>query len=162
MIKCLSLRQPWADFVLFHGKRIENRRWNTAFRGHFLIHAAKGMTRSEYESAMGVLDDVNGIQAADVLPFESLKRGGIVGHAWLVHVVRPRPNMLLGGVETHYPHGVEWRWHMPEQFGFVLEGVRPLPFVQWTGELGFFEVPDDYVERAARGESGKKPRRVQP
>ena len=39
-MKCLSLRQPWAWAVVHAGKSVENRRWNTNFRGEFLIHAA--------------------------------------------------------------------------------------------------------------------------
>src|SRR5208282_5887162 len=34
-MKCLSLRHPWCHLVLFYGKSIENRKWNTAFRGEF-------------------------------------------------------------------------------------------------------------------------------
>ena len=83
------------------------------------------------------------------------QRGGIVGSAWLVGVIPP---CAMG--PSLFTADCSHKWHSPEQWGFVLEGVRPLPFVQWTGERGFFEVPDDYVERAAQGESGKKPRRV--
>jgi hypothetical protein len=43
-MKALSLRQPWAHMVVHGPKHIENRRWNTSFRGEFLIHAAKGCT----------------------------------------------------------------------------------------------------------------------
>ena len=147
-MKALSLRQPWIHFVLHHGKRIENRKWNTHFREEFLIHAAKGMTREEYEGALEMLDDVNGIQPVDVCPIETLTRGGIVGIARLVDIVKPRPEFMLTGVEGHYPPGVEWRWHMPEQYGFVLENVRPTKFVPLRGALGFFDVSDE-VARAA-------------
>lgn len=50
-MKALSLRQPWAHIVLHYGKNLENRRWYTSFRGTFLLHAAKAMTRAEYEDA---------------------------------------------------------------------------------------------------------------
>lgn len=43
-MKALSIRQPWAWLILHGGKDIENRSWNTNFRGRFLIHAAAGMT----------------------------------------------------------------------------------------------------------------------
>ena len=70
---------------------------------------------------------------------------GIVGRARLVDVVAPRPEFVLTGVETHYPPSVTrtpdlWRWHMREQYGFVLADVEPVPFVPLKGELGFFEV----------------------
>jgi hypothetical protein len=46
-MKALSIRQPWAWLILNAGKDIENRDWLTRFRGPFLIHASKGMTRAE-------------------------------------------------------------------------------------------------------------------
>jgi hypothetical protein len=70
--------------------------------------------------------------------------------ARLVYVVPPRPEFVATGVETWYPphaRGV-WRWHMREQFGFVLEDIRPTPFVPMRGSLGFFDVPEDLVRRA--------------
>ncbi len=39
-MKCLSLKQPFAELLVSGRKRIELRRWNTRFRGEFLIHAS--------------------------------------------------------------------------------------------------------------------------
>ena len=41
-MKALSLRQPWADCVLFLGKSWENRKRPTQHRGPLVIHLAKG------------------------------------------------------------------------------------------------------------------------
>ncbi len=46
MIKALSIRQPFADKIIFHGKDIENRTWRTKFRGTVAIHA--GMKFDEF------------------------------------------------------------------------------------------------------------------
>lgn len=32
-MKAIALIQPWAFIVVHRGKRVENRRWNTRFRG---------------------------------------------------------------------------------------------------------------------------------
>jgi len=135
------------------GKNIENRRWNTTHRGEFLIHAAKAMTAREHAEAMAFCEDVLGV-GHTVEIVEALGRwgatiplcfGGIVGKARLVDVVRPRPNTILGGDEAHYPEGLRgdggWRWHMPEQYGFVLEDIKPLPFIPCKGALNFFGAP---------------------
>jgi hypothetical protein len=139
-VKVLSLRQPWSAIVLFHEKRIENRRWNTSFRGPFLIHAAKAMTRREFDEALMFSREV----LADKCPSEAelrsqLQFGGIVGRARLVEVVPPQRNLPL--LADYYPPGIDRRWHMLEQFGFILADVEPLPFVPCVGHLGFFEVP---------------------
>ena len=41
--KCLSLKQPYAELLVSGKKTIEVRRWNTNFRGQFLIHASKNI-----------------------------------------------------------------------------------------------------------------------
>jgi hypothetical protein len=157
-VKALSLRQPWANAVLYLGKHIENRRWSTKFRGDFLIHAAKGMTKAELSSALEFCEDVLGnSRCFDVireLSRVSLKFGGIVGRARLVDVIAPRPEFVLTGVESHYPPSVTrtpdlWRWHMREQYGFVLADVAPLPFIPCKGELGFFDVPAQVMAEVA-------------
>jgi len=38
-LKCLSVSQPFADLIISGKKIIELRKWNTNFRGEFLIHA---------------------------------------------------------------------------------------------------------------------------
>ena len=76
----LSIRQPWAWLIVHAGKDIENRNWSSKFRGRFLIHAAKGMTRQEYEDACDFVHDV--VDSMIRIPsFDSLPRGGIVGES---------------------------------------------------------------------------------
>ena len=161
-MKALSLRQPWANAVLYLGKRIENRRWYTTFRGEFLIHAAKGMEDEEYDDAVEFSEDVLGI--ARSFEIESafggggmprqLHRGGIVGRARLVSVVAPRrAEFGIGGLEGHYGKELAesgaWRWHMHAQYGFVLADVRALPFIPCRGMPSFFDVPDDVLSQVA-------------
>lgn len=45
-MKALSVKQPFADNIIFHGKDIENRTWRTKFRGTVAIHA--GMKFHDY------------------------------------------------------------------------------------------------------------------
>jgi len=39
ILKCLSVSQPFAELIISGKKIIELRKWNTNFRGEFLIHA---------------------------------------------------------------------------------------------------------------------------
>uniref|UniRef100_A0A193SBM5 ASCH domain-containing protein n=1 Tax=biofilter metagenome TaxID=1070537 RepID=A0A193SBM5_9ZZZZ len=138
---CISIRQPWAWLIVrpdlagearaqgaANGelKDIENRTWPTRYRGPLLIHAAKGMTRAEYEDAQDPLYHAGG--PVITLPaFDQLQRGGIVGVAALVDCVPPALR--------------ESWWHMDSQFGHRLAGVRPLPFFPCKGALGIFDMP---------------------
>jgi len=40
-MKALSVIMPWAWLIINHGKDVENRTWNTNYRGRILIHASK-------------------------------------------------------------------------------------------------------------------------
>ena len=40
-MKALSIKQPFAELILQERKKIEIRKWNTDFRGEFLIHSSK-------------------------------------------------------------------------------------------------------------------------
>ena len=42
-MKCLSVCQPFAELIVEGKKTIELRKWNTKFRGEFLVHAAKNI-----------------------------------------------------------------------------------------------------------------------
>jgi hypothetical protein len=122
-VKALSIRQPWAWLILNAGKDIENRDWPTSFRGRFLIHAGKGMTRDEYQNGMDTLNEIDDLLLMP--PFESLARGGIVGAAVLVDCVRKSESPWFFG-----------------RYGFELRDAMPLPFRPYKGALGFFEVEE--------------------
>jgi ASCH domain len=44
-MKALSIQQPWAWAIIYAGKNIENRTWNTHFRGTFAVHASGTLMR---------------------------------------------------------------------------------------------------------------------
>jgi hypothetical protein len=135
-VKALSLRQPWLWAVLELGKTIENRRWNTHYRGPILLHAAKGCTQTELVEALGWMASNANPDTMGIFPgLDAIARGGICGYAEIVNVVPP---CELPGLR---PDAGELRWHMPEQYGFVLRNVRRLPFIPYPGSLGLFEVP---------------------
>ncbi|NBF09766.1 ASCH domain-containing protein [Pseudomonas sp. Fl4BN1] len=81
-MKALSIRQPWAWLIIHGGKDVENRSWHTKYRGRFLVHASKGMTRGEYDEALELVQDIGSMELYRRFPsFEALQRGGITGPA---------------------------------------------------------------------------------
>jgi len=116
-MKALSVRQPWALLIVNGFKPLENRTWNTRFRGEFLIHASKAFDRAGYE---WVRENFPVIYLPEPADFE---RGGIVGSANLYGVVTESSSPWFSG-----------------PFGFCLDKVKQLPFVPMAGKLGFFEV----------------------
>jgi hypothetical protein len=143
-MKALSLRQPWLWAVLDLGKTIENRRWNTTYRGPILLHAAKGCTKFECRSALLWMAENANVDRAAIGMFpglDAIERGGICGYAEIVDVVPPIEKQKQWPLSNKATLA-ELRWHMHEQYGFVLRNVRRLPFTPCRGELGLFEVPN--------------------
>ncbi len=131
-MKALSIRQPWAWLIIHGGKDIENRSWHTKHRGRFLVHAASGMTRLEYNYVAGQGETVGFLEDCGLhvkLPaFEELQRGGIIGSVDLVD-----------SVDTS-----DSPWYVGQK-AFVLKDPLPLPFTPLKGRLNFFDVPDEMV-----------------
>lgn len=122
----LSIRQPWAWMIIHGGKDVENRDWPTKIRGRVLIHAAKTMTKGEWNHAWSFSHDTGApIEAAKVdLTFETIQVGGIIGSIEIYDCVTQSPSQWFMGT-----------------YGFLLRDPRPLPFTPWSGKLGFFDVP---------------------
>lgn len=153
MMKGLSIRQPWVEAILHGDKRVENRDWaGCRYRGPILIHASKGCTRDEYESAV----DSIGLMRADlslppmtIPPLAELPRGGFVGIARISDATR-HPD--------EFADGADWSgYRIAGCLGLQLRDVRPLPFAEYAGQRGLFDVdpaplPPEY--RAAWVELG--------
>lgn len=137
-MKALSIRQPWLDAILAGEKRIENRvAWRgSKQRGPILLHAAKGMTRLEYNEAIAFMMERE-IKWRPRLP-EALERGAIMGRAVVSDVIY---NGGLDATGAQHPLAYD-RWYMGG-FALVLSDVerfdKPIPF---RGMLGFFPGPD--------------------
>lgn len=138
--KVLSLRQPWAHLVLHAGKNVENRKWNTKLRGAFFIHASLGATEADWDYARRCADLVD--PSIRVPRLEELPHGGIIGRATLVDVIKPcYDKKHLDKIRLPTPETCSHPWHIPWQYGFVLEDIRPLDFVPMKGALNFFRDP---------------------
>lgn len=119
----LSVRQPWAWAIIHCGKDIENRSWQAVNhglrqRGRIAVHAAKGMTRDEYEEAR---DFIDGLGFTTPAP-HALHRGGIIGSVEVVNVVS----------ESDSP------WFFGPR-GLVLREPAACAFVPAVGALGYFQ-----------------------
>ena len=122
-MKCLSVSQPFADLIITGKKTIELRKWNTNFRGEFLIHAPLKIR----------IDDCKRLKLNN-----KLVRGAIVGKATIYDV--KKYNSIK---ELHQ----DKKFHFASQnlenkkFGFMLKNAKqfrvPIPC---KGKLGLFEV----------------------
>jgi len=120
-MKVLSLKQPWAELILQGRKKIEIRKWNTSFRGPFLIHASGNID----EPAM----------AKYGYKEEDLPRQAIVGKTELVDVKHYKDEEEFK--KDKDKHLATWEFG---SYGFILgktEQVKEIKNVK--GQLGFWE-----------------------
>lgn len=119
----LAVRQPWAWAIIHGGKPLENRtvgaiKFMVPLVGRRAIHASKGMTRDEYESAREFIEEQGLICPA---PAE-LQRGAIIGTVKVTGVVKDSTSPWFFGPRA-----------------LVLEDPQPCEFVPAIGELGYFK-----------------------
>ena len=108
---------------------------------------------AEFEEGVDFCDDVLGRHIKDSVlgtgempQAKALPRGVIVGAATLVDVLPPCVDCLErdGFLECGGEHR---KWHMPHQYGFVLENIKPAPkLVPCVGHLGFFPIPESVAK----------------
>jgi hypothetical protein len=133
----LSIRQPWAWMIVHGWKDIENRDWLTRFRGRFLVHASKGMTRDEYYDACALARSIRG-NLDGLPPFEEIERGGFIGSVELIDCVE------IGTRAPSLPDRNPWFFG---RYGFVLRLPRLCAFYPYRGALNFFPAlcqPQEY------------------
>ena len=124
-MRALSIRQPWAWLIVNGHKPVENRDWESLYRGPLLIHAAKGGSLRDYCDAAEQVAELFDITVPEI---DQIERGGVVGMARLTGCVRELDSQWFTG-----------------PFGFLLADARPLPFTPMKGALGFFHVPAERV-----------------
>jgi len=117
-MKALSIKQPWAELILQGKKKIEIRKWDTKFRGRFLIHASK------------VPDEA----AMKEFGFSDLPLGCIVGEAELADVIHYNNDEEFANDKNLHFASPGWG-----NYGFVLKNVKRIKPVKARGNLGFWE-----------------------
>jgi len=123
MAKCLSIRQPWVQLILDGIKDVENRSWQTLYRGPLLIQAGLRVERDlvaryRREAAR------RGARWPEVLP-----TGGILGIVNLVDCAERSKS----------------KWHNRGAIGWVLREPMHIPMLSYKGRLGLFDVPDEII-----------------
>ena len=131
-MKCLSLKQPYAELLVSGKKTIEVRKWNTKFRGRFLVHASKSI---DEEACKRLKIDQS-----------KLVTGAIVGKANLYDVVSYQSKKSF--LKDKNKHFASSNYDNPK-YGFLVNQTNrfeiPIPI---RGKLGFFNVDCRYATKA--------------
>jgi hypothetical protein len=120
-MKALSIQQPWAWAIMCAGKNIENRTWDTRFRGRFLVHAGMRFDKVGYFWLM----THRSILQAGLPDIDSFPRGRIIGSVEIDGVCTASLSPWFQG-----------------PFGFELRDPKRFSPIPYKGKLGFFNVPE--------------------
>ena len=119
-MKAISVRNPWAWLIVHGHKDIENRRWNSPYRGRLLIHASKTFDLEGAEYIKEAMEEA-GLDYPTDFQF-----GGIIGEVNMIDCISKSDNLWFHG-----------------PYGFVFTDARTVPFKAVRGRLGLFDVKID-------------------
>ena len=130
-MKCLSIRQPWANLIAHGIKDIENRTWKTNFRGRIYIHAPLKDERSN-PLLISIERLINvgkmGLFPKWVKAWEKFEHSAIIGSVEIVNCL-----------EGHYSIWADkecWNWVLKDPVLFEK------PILNVKGKLSFWEYED--------------------
>ena len=128
-MKCLSVCQPFAELIVQGKKTIELRKWNTKFRGEFLVHAAKNI----------LIDDCKRMKISS-----SITTGAIIGKVKLTDVKKYESDKeLKSDKKKHHSLSDITK----NKYGFILESPKKLRVpIPYSGKLNFFEFHPDEMK----------------
>ncbi len=139
-LKALSICQPWAECIVSKGKNVENRSWDTRYRGFFAIHASKAYNPKRF----GYLKDYR-----IKLERDDVSYGAIVGFAELVETIS----------DDEVTRGTQ-RWFQGD-VGFVLKNVirlkKPIPV---KGALSFWKLSGRELKAALNQLSAAQKKKI--
>ena len=122
-MKCLSVSQPFADLIVSGKKTIELRKWNTNFRGEFLVHSPLKIR-------------TNDCKRLKIL--KKLVTGAIIGK---VEIIDVKKYYSKSEIKADYKKHLASTDFFNRKYGFVLKNPKsfriPIPY---KGKLGFFDV----------------------
>ena len=128
-MKCLSVCQPFAELIVQGKKTIELRKWNTKFRGEFLVHAAKNI----------LIDDCKRMKISS-----SITTGAIIGKVKLTDVKKYESDKELeSDKKKHHSLSDVTK----NRYGFILENPKKLRIpIPYSGKLSFFEFHPEKIK----------------
>lgn len=122
-MKALSLKQPYAELILQGKKKIELRKWNTHFRGEFLIHSSLNPDK----------------KAMKIFGFDKLPLGFIVGKAKLINVKK-----YENEVGFRKDIGLHLATSDFGKYGFILKDAERIEPISVKGQLNFWNFNSNF------------------
>ncbi len=117
-MKALSLKQPWAELLISGKKKIEIRKWNTSFRGKFLVHASKSPDK----------------KALEKFNLKDIKYGAIIGKAELAEIKKYKDDD-----EFEKDNSLHLANSSFGRYGFIIKNPERIAPISCPGKLNFWD-----------------------
>lgn len=121
-IKAISIRQPWASLIAHGYKDVENRTWQTSFRGRVLIHTGaipdKRPVTDLFPTREAMLTFMREMMNV------KLPTSAIIGHVEIIDCVPYH--------KSPWAEASGWKWVLADPVLF------PEPVLNVRGKLSFF------------------------
>lgn len=155
-MKCLTIRQPW-PFAIFHlGKDVENRTWQTDYRGPLLIHAGSTFNQIQVQVVRTIVRGQGKDDKQLVPPYSTFDKrdprnpylvSALIGTVDLVDIAWGHDSPWYFGKESFDEKTGKTR----NNFAWVLANPRPFatPIHFNQGQLGLFDIDDALLKEAA-------------
>ena len=122
-MKCLSVSQPFADLIVSGKKTIELRKWNTNFRGEFLVHSPLKIRTN----------DCKRLRIS-----KKLVTGAIIGKVEIIDVKKYNSK---SEIKADFKKHLASTDFFNIKYGFVLKNPKLFRIpIRYKGKLGFFDV----------------------
>ena len=144
MIDCISMYQPWAQWVALGWKTIETRRHNRlaclARRGdRIVIHAAQKWDPYWQTKSFQFLNDEQFKKTWAAEKDDSWPRKAIIC------TVFPKAHEILYDMDSKKAL-CDCQWG--DLFGLVLKDVRSFTPIPWKGHQGIMKIPEEVIAHA--------------
>lgn len=135
-MKAITIKQPWASLIVNGVKDIENRTWQTKFRGLVLVHAGAAKARFNFTSLQH--QELNRLNLRRWYDREQIK-SAIIGSVEIVDCVINHPSIWAERTTQMSPKNI---------YNWVL--VNPVLFpehIPAKGKLSFWDYPNILAEQ---------------
>lgn len=144
-MKALSIMQPWAWLIVMGYKPLENRTWQTPYRGTLLIHASQKMDTDGIIWLQKNMTDIadlvfnhfkiiiTGTNENPRFYCDRSELGGIIGQAELYDIVTNAPS----------------NWAVTDQYHWMMRDAKPLEFIPCLGTLGVWTPSPEILQAIA-------------
>lgn len=130
MIKVLTVKQPWAYLIVDNIKDVENRTWQTKYRGELYIHTSKN---SFDFLALDYIKNIDNLLYQYVVDYFGIRNNKITKHMEQFGSIIGKTN-IINILDNSYSV-----WAMKDSYHWMLKNSSRISPIPCKGKLNIWE-----------------------